>query len=213
MLIAVVKQSPVFGGSVKSFDKSAVINLPGVYAVEQIDNGVAVIADYFWHAKSALEKLPIKFNDGANTDFSTKGYLKKLQSRLDENGVNVEDVGNVSEALDSAAKIIEAEYHVPFLAHATLEPMNCTALVKNDHCIVWAPNQGADFVAQVTASITNLPVEAIEVRTPFLGGGFGRRFVLDYVPRQSLWPTGIKVYRSKSSGHVKKIPSMITTDR
>lgn len=181
MLIATVKQSPIFGGSVKSFDKSAVMSLPGVIAVEEIDNGVAVIADNFWHAKSALEKLPIKFNDGDNANFSTTKYLKKLQSKLDEKGISVEDVGDVSEALASAAKTIEAEYHVPFLAHATLEPMNCTALVTRDHCIVWAPNQGADFVAQVTAGITKLPVKAIEVRTPFLGGGFGRRFILDYV--------------------------------
>lgn len=181
MLIAAVKQSPVFGGTVKSYDKSVVMNMPGVVAVEEIPNGVAVIADYFWHAKIALDKLPVEFNEGDNAGFSTSAYLEKLLSKLDDKGVQAENEGDAEKALQDSATVIEAEYHVPFLAHATLEPMNCMALVNNDHCIVWAPNQGADFVAQVASGITGLPFEAIEVRTPYLGGGFGRRFVLDYV--------------------------------
>ncbi len=181
MLIAAVKQCPVFGGSVKSFDPSAVKGMPGVMAVEEIPNGVAVIADNFWHAKSALEKLPVEFDEGSNAGFSSNAHLEKLNSQLDASGVTAEDVGDVSAALASATKTITADYHVPFLAHATLEPMNCTAVVNPDGCIVWAPNQGADFVAMVAAQIIGLPVEKIDVRTPFLGGGFGRRFVLDYV--------------------------------
>lgn len=181
MLIAVVKQSPVFGGAVTSFDKAAIMDMPGVYAVDEIENGVAVIADYFWHAKSALEKLPIEFDDGKNADFSTEAYLKKLHSSLDEKGIQAEEVGDAATVLNTAEKTIEAEYHVPFLAHATLEPMNCTTLVEADHCTVWTPNQGADVVAQVASEITGLPIDKIDVITPFLGGGFGRRFVLDYV--------------------------------
>ncbi|MGV0005289.1 MAG: molybdopterin cofactor-binding domain-containing protein, partial [Candidatus Porifericomitaceae bacterium WSBS_2022_MAG_OTU9] len=181
MLIAAVKQSPVFGGSVKSIDKAAVMTMPGVFAVEEIPNGVAVIADYFWHAKAALEELPVEFNNGSNADFSSAGYLKTLQAKLDDKGISAENIGDVDKAISHAAKTITAEYHVPFLAHATLEPQNCMALVNKDHCIVWAPNQGADFVAQVAAQVSGLPIESIEVITPFLGGGFGRRFVLDYV--------------------------------
>lgn len=181
MLTAAVKQSPVFGGSVKSFDADAVKDMPGVYAVDEIPNGVAVIADHFWHAKSALEKLPVQFNEGDNAGFSSAAYLEKLRSHLDDAGVTAENVGDTGAAMQKAAKTIEAEYHAPFLAHETMEPMNCTALVNDDHCIVWAPNQGADFVAQTAAKVSGLPVESIEVRTPYLGGGFGRRFVLDYV--------------------------------
>lgn len=181
MLIAAVKQSPVFGGSVKSIDKAAVMTMPGVVAVEEIPNGVAVIADYFWHAKAALEKLPVEFNDGSNASFSSAGYLKTLQAKLDDKDISAENIGDVDKAISNAAKTINAEYHVPFLAHATMEPQNCMALVNKDHCVVWAPNQGADFVAQVAAQVSGLPVESIEVITPFLGGGFGRRFVLDYV--------------------------------
>ncbi|MGR9044202.1 MAG: molybdopterin cofactor-binding domain-containing protein, partial [Gammaproteobacteria bacterium] len=180
LLHAAVKQAPVFGGSVKSFDKSAVLNMPGVVAVEEIPNGVAVIADHYWHAKKALEQLPVSFDEGANADFSSKAYLEKLQASLDDAGVTAENVGDASKALETAAKKIQADYDAPFLAHATMEPMNCTAWVTADHCKVWAPNQGADFVANTAAEITGLELDAIEVFTPFLGGGFGRRFIMDY---------------------------------
>ena len=181
LLHAAVKQSPVFGGSIKSFDKTAVLKMPGVVAVEEIPNGVAVIADHYWHAKTALEQLPVIFDDGANVGFSSKAYLEKLKSVLNEPGVTAENVGDSVKVLPTAAKKIEAEYHAPFLAHQTMEPMNCTALVTSDHCKVWAPNQGADFVADTAARITGLKLEDIEVITPFLGGGFGRRFIMDYV--------------------------------
>lgn len=181
MLHAAVKQSPVFGGSIKSYDKKTVLKMPGVIAVEAIPNGVAVIADHYWHAKTALEQLSINYDEGANAGFSSKEYLEKLKSALDEPGVTAENVGDAVKVLPAAAKKLEAEYHAPFLAHATMEPMNCTALVTRNHCKVWAPNQGADFVVAVAAKITGLKLTAIEVITPFLGGGFGRRFVMDYV--------------------------------
>jgi isoquinoline 1-oxidoreductase beta subunit len=180
MLHAAVMQSPVFGGSVASYDKNAVLKMPGVVAVEDIPNGVAVIADHFWHAKKALEKLPVTFNEGDNANFSSKDYQAKLLAALSEPGHVAEEVGDAAKAMAAAAKKIEAEYHAPFIAHVTMEPMNCTALVTKDHCTVWAPNQGVDFVVGVAAEITGFKPEAIEVITPFLGGGFGRRFVMDY---------------------------------
>ena len=180
MLHAAVMQSPVFGGTVASYDKDAVLKMPGVVAVEEIPNGVAVIADHFWHAKKALDNLPVTFDEGGNADFSTQEYQRRLKAALSEKGVVAEDVGNAAKAMSSAKKKIEAEYHAPFVAHATMEPMTCTALVTKDHCTVWAPNQGVDFVVGVAAEITGLKPEAIEIITPFLGGGFGRRFVMDY---------------------------------
>lgn len=181
MLHAAVKQSPVFGGSIKSYDKNAVMNMPGVVAVEEIPNGVAVIADYFWHAKTALEQLPVTFDEGANAGFSSQAYLERLKAALNEPGITAENVGDAVTVMPTSAKKLEAIYHAPFLAHATMEPMNCTALVTKDYCKVWAPNQGADFVASTAAEITGLKLEKIEVITPFLGGGFGRRFIMDYV--------------------------------
>lgn len=180
MLHAAVMQSPVFGGKVVSYDQDAVLKMPGVVAVETIPNGVAVIADHFWHAKKALEKLPVTFDEGPNAHFSSEDYKKALQAALNEAGHVAENIGDAAKAIAAAAKTIAAEYHAPFVAHATMEPMNCTALVTQERCTVWAPNQGADFVAAVAADITGLKPEAIEVITPFLGGGFGRRFVMDY---------------------------------
>jgi isoquinoline 1-oxidoreductase beta subunit len=192
MVYAAVKQSPVFGGRVVSFDKAAVMNEPGVIAVEEIPAGVAVIADLFWHAKTALEKLPVEFDDGENSQFSDKQYRKKIQSRLDDAGITVEDGGDVVTALKGAARTIQADYVAPFLAHATMEPMNCTAQVLDGHCIVWAPNQSVDSVAQTAARITGLPMTSIEVRTPYLGGGFGRRFIMDYVAQAVTLATKLK---------------------
>lgn len=180
MLHVAVKQCPTFGGKVTSFDASKVLSLPGVVAVDTIPNGVAVIAKHYWQAKQALDQLPVEFDAGSNANFSTAEYLKTLQSRLDDPGVRAEDEGDAAKALAGASKTVTADYHVPFLAHATMEPMNCTALVEQDKCTVWAPNQGADPVAAMAQKITGLPLDAIDVQTPFLGGGFGRRFVLDY---------------------------------
>lgn len=181
MLFAAVKQSPVFGGKVKSYSAEEAMKMPGVKHVDEIPNGIAVIASTFWHAKNALEAVTVEFDEGSNAGFSSANYLKKLQAKLDDAGITAEEEGHTRKALSKAETTLTADYHVPFLAHATMEPMNCTALVEDDHCKVWAPNQGADFVAGTAAAITGLKTESIEVITPFLGGGFGRRFVMDYV--------------------------------
>ena len=181
LLIAAVRQAPVHGGTVKSYDKQAVLKLPGVAAVDEVPNGVAVLADNYWHAAKALAALPVEFHDGDNTGFSNDTYLKKLQSRLDESGEAAENEGDVKQALAAAAKTLAADYHAPYLAHATLEPMNCSALYSGDRCLVWAPHQSVDYVVQTAVQITGLPPEAIEVQTPFLGGGFGRRIMTDFV--------------------------------
>lgn len=181
MVYAAVKQSPVFGGKVKSFDKAAVMHMPGVIAVDEIPDGVAVLAQHYWQARTALEKLPVEFDNAGHENVSDEAYLKKLKSRLDEKGGHAEDAGDVDKALKTAARTLEAVYDAPYLAHATMEPMNCTALVNKDRCTVWAPNQTVDNVARTAADITGLPPDKITVNTPYLGGGFGRRFMMDFV--------------------------------
>lgn len=181
MLYAAVRHIPEFGGTIASIDKKAALLMPNVLAVEEIPNGIAVIAKDYWHAKKALEALPITFSAVKNGGFSSEAYLKTLKSSFNAASVNAENIGDALAALKTAAKTIEAEYHVPFIAHATMEPANCTALVTRKHCTVWAPNQGADFVAELASKITGLSLDKIEVITPFLGGGFGRRFILDFV--------------------------------
>lgn len=181
MLVAALRHAPAFGARVKSVDAAAVRGMPGVAAVEDLSDAVAVLADNYWHAKKALEALPVTFTEGATPGFSSAGHLEKLRSRLDEEGLQAENKGDVRAAFAKAARTLTADYHAPYLAHATMEPQNCAARVETDRCIVWAPNQAQDFVAAAAAEITKLPVTAIEVHTPFLGGGFGRRFVHDYV--------------------------------
>ena len=181
MVYAAVRQCPVFGGKVANFDPAAVNQRPGVVAVEQFPNGVAVLAESFWQAKTALDALPVTFAEGGNATLSSAELGKAMKARLDEPGVSAEAEGDVVQALQEAAQVLETVYEAPLLAHATMEPMNCTASVKDGACEVWAPNQGPDFVAKVAMELTGLPSEKITVHTPFLGGGFGRRFILDYV--------------------------------
>ncbi len=181
MVYAAIRHNPVFGSTLATYDAAKVKGMPGVLGVHEVPNGVAVVADSFWRAKQAVAALPVTYDEGANADLSSDGLLETLQARLDEPGVAAESEGDVEAALAGAAHRIEATYAAPFLAHATMEPMNCTAEVTADACTVWAPNQGVDFVVGVAGSITGLPPAKITVHTPYLGGGFGRRFVLDYV--------------------------------
>jgi isoquinoline 1-oxidoreductase beta subunit len=181
MLIAAIRHAPAYGGRVAGIDKTKALSMPGVAAVEDLGNAVAVLADNTWRARQAADALAATFADGPDAKFSSAAHLEKLRARLGEEGHPVESEGDVKAAFAAAAKTIEAEYHAPFLAHATMEPQNCTAVIRDGRCIVRAPNQGADFVAMTAAEITKLPIENIEVHTPFLGGGFGRRIVLDYV--------------------------------
>lgn len=181
MLIAAIRHAPAFGGKVEQIDGAKALGMPGVAAVEDLGDAVAVLADNSWRARRAADALEVRFDNGPQPQFSSAEFLEKLRARLDEPGHALENEGDVPAALAAAARTIEAEYHAPLLAHATMEPQNCTARVADGRCTVWAPNQGADFVAAAAAEITGLPPENIEVRTPFLGGGFGRRIVLDYV--------------------------------
>lgn len=182
MVYAAIKQSPVFNGRVKSFQAAVIANEPGVIAVDEIPNGVAVIAQTFWQAQSALRKLPVEFDISASASagFSSSAYRDELIAHLDDPGVAAEDSGDVEAAMKSAAKTVTADYHAPFLAHATLEPMNCTALVEGKHCTVWAPNQSVDNAVMAATQVTGFKPDQITVHTPYLGGGFGRRFIMDY---------------------------------
>ena len=186
MLYAAVKKSPVYGAALKSFDAEAVSKLAGIIAIEPIPHGVAVVADTFWHAKQALDQLPVVFEASENEAFSSANLAQQMIARLDEPGITAETKGDVTLAFKQAKHVINAVYEVPFLAHTTMEPMNCTALVTNKSCELWAPNQGADFFAEMAANLTGLPLSKITVHTPFLGGGFGRRFYSDYAEQAVL---------------------------
>ena len=171
MLFATVKQSPVFGGETLSYDEKAAGEIKGVKSILKLKNGIAVVADNTWSAKKGMEELLPKFHGGKTIGLNSQKVKKKLITALDKEG-KAEFIGS---------KVLDLEYEVPFLAHATLEPMNCTADVRENSCEVWVPTQNQGKSMDVTKEITNLDEEQIKIHTTFLGGGFGRRSETDFV--------------------------------
>jgi isoquinoline 1-oxidoreductase beta subunit len=181
MVYAVVSRCPVFGGKVASFDATKAKAVPGVKDVIQISDGVAVIADNTWTAMEGRRALDVKWDEGPNAIVSSESISKLLADHAALPGAVARKEGDVEAGLAGAAKKIEAEYEVPFLAHATMEPQNCTAHVRGDRCDVWAPTQNQTNTQALAAKITGLDPKAVFVHTTFLGGGFGRRFETDFV--------------------------------
>ncbi len=181
MYYAVVARCPVFGGKVASFDATKAKAVPSVKDVIQISDGVAVVAGNTWTAMEGRRALEVKWDEGPNSSVSTESISKLLAGRAAQPGAIGRKEGDVAAGLASAAKKIEAEYEVPFLAHATMEPQNCTAHARADRCDVWAPTQNQTNTQAIAAMITGLDPKAVFVHTTFLGGGFGRRFETDFV--------------------------------
>ena len=177
MLNAAIKLCPVIGGKVKSFDAAKVETLKGVKKVVPVgDFAVAVVADTWWHAKTALEALPIVWDDGGNGNVSSETIAARLKEGLDADEAYVGNKqGDAKAALASAAKKVEAVYAYPYQNHAPMEPMNTTALWTADGCQVWAPTQNAEAALAVAAAAAELPVGKCDVNRMHLGGGFGRR--------------------------------------
>ena len=193
MLYASIERSAVFGGKVKQVDSSRAKAMPGVKRVVTVEwspdeekaaraqSGVAVVADHYWQAMTARRALAIDWDEGANASLSSAEISTKLAELSAKSGVEARREGDAAAAMNGAAKKIEAVYEVPYLAHATMEPMNCTAHVRPDGCDVWAPTQGQSSAQRVAADITGLPIEKVRVHTTYLGGGFGRRSETDFV--------------------------------
>ena len=179
---AVVVRCPVPGGKVKSFDAAAVKARPGVEAVVQISSGVAVVAKTYWHARQAAALLKVEWNEGPLADFSSSALIETHRKLAREGGGRrMYSQGDVDAALGKAARVLEAEYTAPFLAHATMEPQNATAHVTANKCEVWAPTQSPALTHEQAKRLTGLSNEHITVHQTWLGGGFGRRFHQDSV--------------------------------
>ena len=184
MLLAAVRECPVFGGKLKSFDAAKVSDRKGVKAIVRVgDTGVAVVADSWWRAKSALDALPIEWDEGENGKVSSASIADWLKDGLDD--AQPAFVGNSSgdakDALAKAAKTVEAVYSYPYQNHATMEPMNATALWTPDKCEVWTGTQNGETAFSQTVTASGLPSEKCEVYKQMLGGGFGRRGNSDFV--------------------------------
>jgi isoquinoline 1-oxidoreductase subunit beta len=190
MLNAAVKACPVFGGKVTSFDASAVASMKGVKKVVQVgNNAVAVIADTWWQAKSALDKLPITWDEGENAKVSSESIAEMLKAGLDADQAFVGNKnGDVKAALSGAAKKVEAVYAYPFQNHACMEPMNMTVRYTTEKCEVWGPSQNNEGAFAAALAASGLPADKVDVYRTMLGGGFGRRgaYPDDYVTQAVL---------------------------
>jgi isoquinoline 1-oxidoreductase beta subunit len=183
MLNAAIADCPVFGGKVKSYDEAKVAGMKGVKKVVKVgDTAVAVIADTWWQAKTALEALPIVWDEGENAKVTSASIAKWLAEGLDSGPAYVGNKsGDAAAALSSAAKKVEAVYNYPYQNHATMEPLNATALYTADKCEVWCGTQNGEAAFAAVLEASGLPADKCEVHKLMLGGGFGRRGQTDYV--------------------------------
>ena len=181
MLIATVAASPVLGGTVAGIDEQKAKAVPGVRQIVRLDDAVAVVADHMWAAKQGLAALDIRWDDGPNANLSTADIVRRLAKASESAGVAARNDGDSDSAFAGAAKKVEAVYEAPFLAHAAMEPMNCTVHVRKDSCEVWTGSQVLSRVRTTAAEVTGFPLEKVVVHNHFLGGGFGRRLEVDYV--------------------------------
>jgi isoquinoline 1-oxidoreductase subunit beta len=179
--VAVVARSPVFGGKVKSFDATAAKKVEGVRDVVQISSGIAVVASGYWPAKQGRDALKVEWDEGPVATVSSASISQLFAERAGQAGAVAKHTGDAESALGGAATKVEADYEMPFLAHTTMEPMNATAHVRADGVDIWAPTQFQTGAQGLGAAIGGVPPEQVKVHTTYLGGGFGRRFELDFI--------------------------------
>jgi isoquinoline 1-oxidoreductase subunit beta len=181
MGVAALAQCPALGGKVAGFDASRAMAMPGVKKVVQISDGVAVVADSYWNARQALAAVDIKWDDSAVRGLSSAAIATQLRAAAAKPGASFKKIGDADAAMAGAAKRLEAEYELPFTAHVTMEPMNFTADVRADSCLLVGPTQFQQLAQGMAAGVLGMKPEQVKVRTTFLGGGFGRRVDVDFI--------------------------------
>ena len=181
--IATLAQSPVFGGRVKRVDDAAAKAVKGVRQIVRLDDAVAVVADHMGAAKKGLAALKIEWDDGPHAKLNTNDIAAELEKATLNSGPVAQNIGDVDKAQAGAVTKVEATYQVPFLAHATMEPMNCTVHVRKDGCEIWVGNQALARAQATAAKTAGLPLDKVVVHNHLIGGGFGRRLESDGVSR------------------------------
>ena len=177
--VAAVSISPVFGGKVKSLDEAAARGIHGVRQVVRLDEAVAVVADHMWAALKALRSAAVAWDPGPNATISSADIIRQLEEGSKQPGAVARNEGDAPKALAEAARRIDAIYQLPFLAHAAMEPMNCTAHVRKDGCDIWVGTQAPTLTQTLVAQAVGLPKDAVRVHNCQIGGGFGRRLEVD----------------------------------
>ncbi len=183
MKFAAVAACPVFGGKLTSVDDAKAKAIPGVQQVVRLEDAVAVIAGDTWAAKQGLAALDIRWDEGPNANLSSADIVQQLATASQKAGAVAREEGDVARAMAGAAQKVEAIYELPFLAHATMEPVNCTVHVRPDGCDLWLGTQVPTFTQTAAAKVTGLSKGKVQVHNQFLGGGFGRRLEVDFVIR------------------------------
>ena len=181
--VATVAVCPVFGGKLASVDDSKAKAIPGVHQVVRLADAVAVVAEHTWAAQQGVAALDIRWDEGPNAQLTTADIVRQLDAASQKPGVVARKDGDVAQAMAGAARKIEAIYQVPFLAHATMEPVNCTVHVRPDGCDLWVGTQVPTFAQTAAAKVTGLPKDSVLVHNHLLGGGFGRRLEVDFIVR------------------------------
>jgi len=181
--IATLAQSPVFGGRLKSVDETAARSVKGVRQIVRLDDAVAVVADHMGAAKKGLAALVVEWDNGSNAALGTEDIARALEQGTLGAGAVAQNVGDFGKAIAGATTKIDAIYQVPFLAHAAMEPMNCTVHVRKDGCEVWVGTQVVARAQETAAKTTGLPLDKVVVHNHLIGGGFGRRLEIDGVTR------------------------------
>ena len=175
MLTVLIARSPVFGGKVKSFDDSAARKVQGVEGVYQVASGIAVAASGFWPASTARDLLNIVWDEGVGAELSTPKMRAEYLSLAKQPGAVARNDGDIAKGLQAAHQSVSAEYELPYLAHAAMEPLNVVVDLKDDHCTIWTGTQSQTMDCAMAAKTAGLKPEQVEIHTTFLGGGFGRR--------------------------------------
>ena len=176
---ATLAQSPVLGGKLKSVDDTAAKAVKGVRQIVRLDDAVAVVADHMGAAKKGLEALKIEWDEGAHAGVGTPDIAGELEQATLKGGAVAQNIGDADKAMANAVTRVEATYHLPFLAHATMEPMNCTVHFRGDECEIWLGTQAIARVQSFAAKAAGLPPEKVIVHNHLIGGGFGRRLEAD----------------------------------
>lgn len=207
MKVATVTACPVLGGRLRSVDPTPALAVRGVRQVVRLADAVAVVADHMGAARKGLEALTIHWEEGPNAALSTEDVVGALRSAADRPGAVAVDKGDVRAAMEGAAQRVEARYELPFLAHAAMEPINCTVRLSPTQCEVWVGTQTLTRAQQAAAEAAGMPVEQVVVHNQLLGGGFGRRLDVDsitqavLIARQARWPVKVVWTREEDTQH------------
>ncbi len=208
MRIATVSACPIFGGKLGSVDDAAARAVPGVHDVVKLDNAVAVTGDHYWAARQGVDALGIQWQEGPNAGLNTDALFAALKT-ASETGkpILAKEEGQAQAAFDAAPKKVEAVYQLPFLAHATMEPINCLVHVREGECEIWCGTQVPTAAQAIAAKILNIPPEKVILHNQLIGGGFGRRLEADYVAqaveiaRQVDYPVKVVWSREEDFAH------------